>query len=220
MSGRREARPQRRARTCAGDGKKRAKEKAHRSQPATGCSGGPERLSGACRSALGDQGRRGPKKRPSPTSIKDPTAAPARPVEAGARDRAAGESRLRPPWGVLGRSIGTPPGSGGASVKGKARAHGDLRPASLGVRDGLPKVRLARTMKAPSPDPGQGRDQTPRHQRRIAFCACSRFSASSKTTDCGPSITASVTSSLRCAGRQCMNSASGLACAISASFTW
>uniref|UniRef100_UPI00311D4382 hypothetical protein n=1 Tax=Thauera sp. SDU_THAU2 TaxID=3136633 RepID=UPI00311D4382 len=38
--------------------------------------------------------------------------------------------------------------------------------------------------------------------------ACRRFSASSKTTDWGPSITSSVTSSPRCAGRQCMKSAS------------
>src|SRR5512143_2864374 len=37
-----------------------------------------------------------------------------------------------------------------------------------------------------------------------AFCTCRRFSASSHTTDCGPSITAAVTSSPRCAGRQCM----------------
>ncbi len=53
-----------------------------------------------------------------------------------------------------------------------------------------------------------------------AFCACMRFSAWSKTTDCGPSSTASVTSALRCAGRQCMKTACGCACAISASFTW
>ena len=35
-----------------------------------------------------------------------------------------------------------------------------------------------------------------------AFCACNRFSASSQTTLCGPSITSAVTSSPRCAGRQ------------------
>ena len=50
-----------------------------------------------------------------------------------------------------------------------------------------------------------------RHQARMPFWACRRFSASSNTTDCGPSITSSVTSSPRCAGRQCMNIASGLA---------
>ena len=44
-----------------------------------------------------------------------------------------------------------------------------------------------------------------------AFWACRRFSASSNTTDCGPSITSAVTSSPRWAGRQCMNIASGLA---------
>src|ERR1700741_2410484 len=43
---------------------------------------------------------------------------------------------------------------------------------------------------------------------RRAFCVCSRFSASSHTTLCGPSITAAATSSPRCAGRQCMKSAS------------
>ena len=37
----------------------------------------------------------------------------------------------------------------------------------------------------------------PKTQQRIAFCACKRFSASSKTTDCGPSMTSSVTSSPR-----------------------
>jgi hypothetical protein len=47
-----------------------------------------------------------------------------------------------------------------------------------------------------------------------AFCTCILFSASSQTTDCGPSITSASTSSPRCAGRQCMNRASGLAAAI------
>ena len=50
-----------------------------------------------------------------------------------------------------------------------------------------------------------------RHQVRMPFCACRRFSASSHTTDCGPSITPAVTSSPRWAGRQCMKMASGLA---------
>ena len=63
------------------------------------------------------------------------------------------------------------------------------------------------------------RRQTPRHQRMIAFWACRRFSASSKITEWGPSMTALVTSSLRWAGRQCMNSAPGLARAIRSSFT-
>ena len=35
----------------------------------------------------------------------------------------------------------------------------------------------------------------------MAFCACMRFSAWSKTIDCGPSSTPSVTSAPRCAGQ-------------------
>ena len=42
-----------------------------------------------------------------------------------------------------------------------------------------------------------------------AFCRWSRFSACSSTTLCAPSSTSSTTSSPRCAGRQCMKSASG-----------
>ncbi len=53
-----------------------------------------------------------------------------------------------------------------------------------------------------------------------AFWLCRRFSASSHTTLCGPSITAAATSSPRCAGRQCMNKASGCAAAMTASVTW
>ena len=59
----------------------------------------------------------------------------------------------------------------------------------------------------------------PRHQARMPFCACRRFSASSQTTEWGPSMTASVTSSPRCAGRQCMNNASSLAISINAAST-
>ena len=59
----------------------------------------------------------------------------------------------------------------------------------------------------------------PRHQARMPFCACRRFSASSKTTDCGPSMTSSVTSSPRWAGRQCMKIASVAAALISAALT-
>ena len=44
--------------------------------------------------------------------------------------------------------------------------------------------------------------------KRIAFWQCSLFSASSHTTELGLSITSSVTSSPRCAGRQCRNRAS------------
>src|SRR5690606_7785872 len=49
-----------------------------------------------------------------------------------------------------------------------------------------------------------------------AFCACSRFSASSQTALCGPSMTSSVISSPRCAGRQCSTTTSGAACSSSA----
>ena len=58
-----------------------------------------------------------------------------------------------------------------------------------------------------------------KHHARMPFCTCRRFSASSNTTDCGPSITSSVTSSPRWAGRQCMNSASGFASDISLALT-
>ena len=49
-----------------------------------------------------------------------------------------------------------------------------------------------------------------------AFCACSRFSAWSNTMLAGPSMTAAAISSPRCAGRQCMTTASGAAAATSA----
>ena len=52
-----------------------------------------------------------------------------------------------------------------------------------------------------------------------AFCACNRFSAWSNTADAADSITASVTSSPRDAGRQCMKIVSSRAFAINASFT-
>ena len=42
----------------------------------------------------------------------------------------------------------------------------------------------------------------------MAFCACRRFSACWKTSDCGESITSAVTSSPRWAGRQCRKIAS------------
>src|SRR5204862_1072805 len=38
---------------------------------------------------------------------------------------------------------------------------------------------------------------------------CMRFSAWRHTTDCGPSMTSELTSSSRCAGRQCMKRACG-----------
>src|SRR5204862_7642809 len=60
----------------------------------------------------------------------------------------------------------------------------------------------------------------PKTQRSTDFWAWMRFSASSHTADCGPSITASVTSSPRCAGRQWRKVAPGAALASSASLTW
>src|SRR5260370_902768 len=50
-----------------------------------------------------------------------------------------------------------------------------------------------------------------KHHARMPFCAWRRFSASSNTTDCGPSITSSVPSSPPSAGRQCINRPSGIA---------
>src|SRR4029450_3163450 len=59
-----------------------------------------------------------------------------------------------------------------------------------------------------------------KHHAKMPFWACRRFSASSKTTDCGPSITSSGTSPPRWASRQCMNTASRCASAISRALTW
>ena len=56
--------------------------------------------------------------------------------------------------------------------------------------------------------------------RSRAFWQCSRFSACSNTTDTSDSKTSAVTSSPRWAGRQCMNSAPGLASVIRVSLTW
>jgi len=53
-----------------------------------------------------------------------------------------------------------------------------------------------------------------------AFCVCSLFSASSKTADCGPSMTASLISSPRCAGRQWRTMALGEARRRSVSSSW
>src|SRR5690606_33158681 len=67
----------------------------------------------------------------------------------------------------------------------------------------------------------------PRAHRRFtnhanrAFCACKRFSASSNTTLCGPSMTSSVISMPRCAGRQCNTQVLVLPVALSSSaLTW
>ena len=76
----------------------------------------------------------------------------------------------------------------------------------------------ARTMAA-SRHTGWLRDYFPRHQRMIAFWACRRFSASSQTSDCGPSMTSASTSSPRCAGRQWRNFAPPSASSIRSSVT-
>jgi preprotein translocase subunit SecA len=92
-----------------------------------------------------------------------------------------------------------------------------------------PHAPAPRPLRAPRlPDPGRRalrrrrgpRDAPARAGRSTPFCACSRFSASSNTTLCGPSITSAATSSPRCAGRQCWKIASGAACAISFASTW
>ena len=51
---------------------------------------------------------------------------------------------------------------------------------------------------------------------RSARAACIRFPACRQTTDCGPSMTSALTSSPRCAGRQCMKITGSLAAFISA----
>ena len=56
--------------------------------------------------------------------------------------------------------------------------------------------------------------------RRMAFWACMRFSASSKTIDVLDSSTASVVSTPRSAGRQCMNRLALPVAVISSSLTW
>ena len=65
-----------------------------------------------------------------------------------------------------------------------------------------------------------GRSSMPIRASSRAFWKCFRFSASSSTIENDASRMASVISSPRIAGRQCMNLASGLVCAQSASFTW
>ncbi len=96
--------------------------------------------------------------------------------------------------------------SSGSTAKGKTRS------SMAFIRD---RTRHRRRLRAEI----RHSSSVPKHQDRMPFCACRRFSASSKTTDCGPSITSSVTSSPRCAGRQCMKIASFAAAAISLSFT-
>src|SRR4029077_10119046 len=89
------------------------------------------------------------------------------------------------------------------------RHHGDVEHLHDGeMRDYL--VELLEELAHPS---------APKSSAMIAICAYSRFSAWSKTAERAPSITSSVTSSPRCAGRQCRKTAPGAA-SITAWFTW
>ena len=83
----------------------------------------------------------------------------------------------------------------------------------------IARSRMARPLSPSVPLCPYASPSAPKHHARMPFCACRRFSASSNTTDCGPSITSSVTSSPRCTGRQCMKIASGAAFAIRCGFT-
>ena len=112
---------------------------------------------------------------------------------------------------------GAPVPSGGPAPGLASPTPPTARQTGPGLRCVASQVQFSRAerQKRPAIAP----NQTPRHQRITAFWAWRRFSASSKTTEWGPSMTALVTSSLRCAGRQCMNRASALAWAIRASLT-
>ena len=59
----------------------------------------------------------------------------------------------------------------------------------------------------------------PMSTAKTAFWACIRFSAWSNTTEWGPSITSSVISWPRCAGRQCITRTSGPAALTRAALT-
>jgi len=91
-------------------------------------------------------------------------------------------------------------------------------------RDGAPWRRMSGSgsrSREPPCGPGQVLPyEAPSAQSSTPFWACSRFSASSKTTLCGPSITSSVISSPRWAGRQCITSASGAAPFSNRAFNW
>jgi hypothetical protein len=132
-------------------------------------------------------------------------------VVAVERRRCPGSGWVPAPWSTVSASMPLAPAAGR-----RCRAARRLR-AALGEHG----RRRSGRRRAASPAwrsrrragrPARRWSVAPRHQASTAFCACSRFSASSKTTEFGPSMTSSVTSSPRCAGRQCMNRASGLAC--------
>ena len=88
---------------------------------------------------------------------------------------------------------------------------GDV-PAGLPRRDVLvadrlvllvPDQRVAADRDHCTPGGHHAAPNPPIVRARSAFAMCIRFSASSQTTECGPSMTASVTSRPRSAGRQC-----------------
>ena len=93
------------------------------------------------------------------------------------------------------------------------------RPPGARVRAGL-RCRAPRSAATAALEAGSASYAAPSSQTMIAFCTCRRFSAWSKTTERGPSITSSVISSPRWAGRQCITSTSGLARCTSGAFTW
>ena len=113
-------------------------------------------------------------------------------------------------------------GWGGGRIP-RARAWGFLSGGRADAGDEAPDVLKkpgaramgARRKSAPGKWPAQA---WPSSQAINPFCTCMRLAACVTTTLCGPSITSSVTSSPRRAGRQCMNIASGQ-CAMSAALT-
>ena len=93
-------------------------------------------------------------------------------------------------------------GPGERKGMGKGAAHG---PGKQGICPGLCG--------------GESAQQPPISRVMTAFCACRRFSASSKISPACASNTFSVISSPLCAGRQCCTIASGLARAMISSLT-
>ena len=135
------------------------------------------------------------------------------------RRRAAVVPRGRPGGGLL-----EPLDAGVAPAEQRADRPPDEREGRRLVREALREIDRPVPVREPRHSSNDRfarghRRQSSKSITRRAFSVCSRFSACSKTTDAGPSITASVTSSPRCAGRQCRKQASGLACAMSRSLT-
>ncbi len=93
-----------------------------------------------------------------------------------------------------------------------------------GGRDGLRPAPFVRTGFCDAPQPESAVRRRGRRQAMtaamMAFCACSRFSAWSKTTELGEYSTSSVISSPQCAGRQCMTLTCGPATLSRSMLTW